>query len=248
MTHSPDNPDRRRPDRPPGRTGRWLWFVAAGGLLILLLAWLFERFPNALSSEGEKMRFFYLLALLFGVSAGVAGGWRYRSRAVFKHVAAWIAIALVLLVGYSFRFEIEGLANRVAGELLPHRATVADAGAVTMRRGLNRHFNVDALVDGVSVRFLVDTGASVVVLSPNDARRLGFDPARLSFNRVYSTANGTVMGAPVRLDEVRIGPIAVRDVRASVNGGALDQSLLGLSFLDRIGAYEVRDDTLTLRP
>ena len=100
----------------------------------------------------------------------------------------------------------------------------------------------------MAIRFLVDTGASEVVLSPRDAERLGFDLKSLNFNRIYQTANGTVTGAPVRLEEIRIGPIVVSDVRASVNGAEMKRSLLGMSFLGRLGGYRVNGDVLTLSP
>ena len=156
-------------------------------------------------------------------------------------------IGVVLVVGYSFRHEFSGVRDRVVGEILPHQGMEDASGAITFRRGRDRHFHVDAMVDGVKVRFLVDTGATSVVLTPDDARRLGFDPARLSFTRVYSTANGTVRGAPVRLGEIRVGSISVRNVGASVNGVDMNQSLLGMSFLDRLAGYDVRRDTLTFR-
>ena len=101
-------------------------------------------------------------------------------------------------------------------------------------------------MNGVALRFLVDTGASDVVLGPADARRLGFDVAALDYSRRYRTANGVVFGAPVTLDRVRVGPIALDDVRASVNGAEMARSLLGMSFLGRLKGYEVSDDVLTL--
>ena len=87
-----------------------------------------------------------------------------------------------------------------------------------------------------------------MVLSPRDAERLGFDLNKLSFNRFYRTANGTVTGASVRLHEIRIGSLSVADVRASVNGAEMKRSLLGVSFLSRLGGYQVNDGVLTLRP
>ncbi len=94
--------------------------------------------------------------------------------------------------------------------------------------------------------FLVDTGATDVVLSVTDARRLGIDPDELSFTRLYDTANGTVSGAPVRLGEVSLGGVRVTAVRATVTDGGLNQSLLGLSFLNRLSGFEVRGGVLTL--
>ena len=235
------------PQPPPSRgSGIWVWLVGGAALAALIYA-LAQMFPNTLSSDGNQMRLVYMTMLLVLVASGIVGGRRYRFGAVVKQAAVWIAIALVLVVGYSFRHEFSDVKDRVVGEFLPHQGVEEASGAMTFRRANDRHFHVEASVDGVPIRFMVDTGASSVVLTPDDARRLGFDPARLSFTRVYNTANGTVRGAPVRLGEIRVGSISVRDVRASVNGVDMDQSLLGLSFLDRLDGYEVRRDTLTLR-
>ena len=93
----------------------------------------------------------------------------------------------------------------------------------------------------------MSAGVSDVVLVPSDAVRLGFDLSQLNYSRRYRTANGIVKCAPVELGRVRIGPIEVRNVRASVNGAPLGMSLLGVSFLERLSGYSVENGTLTLR-
>jgi aspartyl protease family protein len=121
-------------------------------------------------------------------------------------------------------------------------------GSVRFRVGQDGHFHIEAMVDGTRVRFLVDTGASEVVLSPGDARRLGFDLGRLSFTRMAETANGSVRSAPVTLHEMMVGGLRVNEVSASVNEAEMSESLLGMTFLNRLGGFEVSGDTLTLRP
>ncbi len=201
------------------RKGWRLTLVAAVVALVGFLAW---RFPEALSAQGDWVRVFTLVALLALVSGGV-------------------------VAGYSYRAELGDVGERVLGNLLPHRGTEVEGGAVVFRAGSDGHFRIEALVDGAPVRFLVDTGASDVVLSPADARRLGFALEDLAFTRRYATANGVVRGAPVRLGEVVVGPIRLTGVAASVNESPMDGSLLGLSFLGRLGSYEVRGGALTLR-
>jgi aspartyl protease family protein len=213
---------------------------------VALVAFLASRYPDAVSSQGDWANVTYLVALLALVSAGVVAGRRLDVPTAAKHAAAWVGVALLLVVGYSYRIEIGGIGERVLGQLLPHRGTVVDEGTVTFQAGNDGHFRVEAMVDGTSLRFLVDTGASDVVLSPTDARRLGFDLDRLAFSRFYATANGQVRGAPVRLREVKVGPILVSDVRASVNEADMGSSLLGMSFLGRLEYYEFRAGTLTL--
>jgi aspartyl protease family protein len=98
------------------------------------------------------------------------------------------------------------------------------------------------------VRFLIDTGASGVVLTPGDARRLGFDPRRLRYTRIAETANGTVRSAPIRLDFIAVGQIRMLDFPASVNEADMTDSLLGMSFLSRLRSFEVRDGLFIMRP
>ena len=100
----------------------------------------------------------------------------------------------------------------------------------------------------MSLALLVDTGASTVVLKPADAARIGIDTSALSFTTPVSTANGTTYAAPVRLKSVSVGPLEVRDVEALVaQPGALNENLLGMSFLKRLRSYEFTGDFLTLR-
>jgi aspartyl protease family protein len=107
------------------------------------------------------------------------------------------------------------------------------------------HFIVDAAVNGTSVRLLVDTGASLVTLTPADARAAGISPGELVFNHRVSTANGFARMAPVTLREIRIGQLSIYDVPAAVLEN-LNISLLGMSFLSRLQGYEMRDGKLTI--
>ncbi len=113
--------------------------------------------------------------------------------------------------------------------------------------GPRGHFLVNAVVDGFEIRFLIDTGASTVMLTPQDARRLGFRPRHDDFSERYSTPSGFMRGAPVTLREVRIGPLVVDDVRATVAERPSGISLLGMSFLRRLEGYEVSGDKLVMR-
>ncbi len=218
--------------------------LVLGGLVLFLAL----QFPEALTTQDDQIQLTQAL-LLVGVIGGAAiAHGRFKARQALRYGAIWVGLGAVLLLGYSFRAEFSAIGDRLAGELLPHRAQETAGGAVMVRAGENDHFIVEARVNGMPIRFLVDTGASDVVLSPRDAERLGFDLSKLSFDRFYRTANGTVTGASVRLHEVRIGSLSVKDVRASVNGAEMKRSLLGMTFLSRLGGYQVNDGVLTLIP
>lgn len=162
-----------------------------------------------------------------------------------RNALAWLAIAAGLLLAYSFKDEFTAGFNRTFAELLPYRG-IATEDSVMFRARRDGHFVVEARVDGKTVRFLLDTGASDVILSPADAERLGMDLSRLRFDIPYQSANGRVMAAAVTLSEVAIGPIVLANVRAAVNGAPMAESLLGMSFLGRLKGWRIDGDRLTL--
>lgn len=137
----------------------------------------------------------------------------------------------------------------VASQAPPEAPPLLSTGhnSVVFNAGPNGHYLVDALVNGRPVRFLVDTGATVVALSASDAERVGLDVRTLDFSGVVQTANGTTRVAGVTLDDIRIGEIEMRDVKAAVIEKPMGISLLGMSFLRRLPGFEVRDRQLIMR-
>lgn len=127
-------------------------------------------------------------------------------------------------------------------------ASTAATRSLTVSADLNGHFVVHPALNGQRVRMLVDTGASLVALSHEDAALLGIKVSQKDFTRRSSTANGVVATAPVRIKEIRIGDITVRDIEAAVlPPRALHTSLLGMSFLRRLEGFEISKGRLQLR-
>jgi len=162
-------------------------------------------------------------------------------------VAIWAALLIALTGVYAYRFEASDIVGRIAGELFPSEPEVGRGGEVIVNRRLSGEFAIAGRVNGARVTFLFDTGASAVVLTAADARRAGVDAGRLTFDAPVTTANGPAMAAEVRLDQIAVGPIVMRNVAALVaRPGALDESLLGMSFLERLKSYTVERDRLIL--
>jgi aspartyl protease family protein len=163
-------------------------------------------------------------------------------------VAVLVGIGFAALSGGGWWRQVSAPPARspnIAGN--PPDATAADdAWQYVVEAGPEGHFAIEGTVNGVPVTFLVDTGASEIVLTMADARRLGFDPRHLEFSQRFRTANGEVQGAPVRLRELRVGQFSLYDLDASVNAGPLPISLLGMNFLDRLHGYRVKDGRLIL--
>ena len=186
-------------------------------------------------------RFAYLALIGAAVIAGVFAAYRGRLGSGLRDGLVWGLIILGLVAAY-------GLKDDIRSALLPHQAVQTAGESLVLRRGRDGHFHLTAEVNGAQVRFLVDTGASDVVLTRDDAVRAGLDPARLDFTRRAMTANGPVMTAPVRLDRVAVGELEARDVPAVVGGGGLFQSLLGMSYLDGFRRISVEGDRMILTP
>lgn len=131
---------------------------------------------------------------------------------------------------------------------VPGHAMVSETGQISVPRAPDGHYYLTLEVDGTPVRFIVDTGASDMVLSLDDARRIGLVTGDLRFTGRARTANGEVSTAPVWLDEVALGPVVHRDVAARVSQGEMPGSLLGMGYLSRFASLSIENGRLTLTP
>ncbi|RYH03207.1 TIGR02281 family clan AA aspartic protease [Salipiger sp. IMCC34102] len=138
-----------------------------------------------------------------------------------------------------------GLWGDISRDILP-RQSVTQGGDIVLPQQADGHYYVQLDVNGTPIDFVVDTGASQMVLSRADALRAGLDPESLRYLGSASTANGVVRTANVRLDSVRLGPLTETDVPAVVNEGEMFGSLLGMSYLSRFSAIQIRDGELVL--
>ena len=196
-------------------------------------------------------RFVTLSAIATMMAAGVLAGRRQWGESI-RQAGVWLLIILMLAAGYLYRFDLQDFGNRLTAGLIPGRAVVTTSASgeqiLVIHKGVGGHYEADVSIDGTPLRMLVDTGASSVVLSYEDAMRLGINPDNLVFSIDVSTANGRALAAPVTLRQVAIGPILRGTIRGMVTEqGRLEQSLLGMSFLETLGSIEITRDELRLR-
>jgi len=235
-------PDETTPSTTDRR--RWVTFTTVFLVLTGLLLGLSAMFGPT-DVKQRVMQTLYGLVWIVVVSAWVAFSPKHRDR--LKHAFIWACIVLVLVAGYSYRFELGAIRDRIVSTLVPEYGMQADDRSMTFSIADDGHFYVRARIGGVPVRFLVDTGASHIVVAPADAERLGFDLENLSFNRIYATANGTVRGAAVILKDFSIGSLRFERIGASVNEAPMNTSLLGMSFFNRLEGYAATRQQLTIR-
>jgi aspartyl protease family protein len=218
--------------------------VVAAGLVLLIVS---DAGTLVGLTQDQFGRLIPLVVILVFVAAGLFSR-RHRLGEMVGNLVLWVGIFGVALVGYAYRDDLSGVASRVFGELMPGSAVVdTERGTATFRSGIDGHFTINAEINGTSVRTIFDTGASAVVLTHADAIKAGIDTDALRYDISVQTANGTGRAAGITLATLDVGGIIRNRVRAFVaERGALDTSLLGMSFLGTLSRYGVSGNSLEL--
>ncbi len=242
------SPWERPPEDDPGPGGgtagrRFLIVLLVIGALLLGLNFAFPDWGG----RGSTFSLVYNVSWITLLAASAITFSRTSMKIHARNALIWLGIFILVIVGASFWEEWRGLGSRVAGSLVPGRV-IEEGQAIWVQRAEDGQFWLLGEVNGTEVRFLVDTGASVVVLTMEDAERAGIFVGPADFTGFAQTANGTIAVAPVRIGALVVGSITEVDVPGIVNRGELGASLLGMSFLSRLSGFEVRGDRLYLNP
>ncbi len=219
-----------------------IFIMLLSGMIVLLV----NKFPNILQNKQNYFNIIMAISMLIFLIMGV---FRRNINWVFllKTSTCWLGIVLVLISGYSYQYEISMVYKRILGNIIPSLAQNNHDGTITLYVGQDGHFMANAKVNGATVQFLVDTGASFVLLTPADASRAGFDINRLTYSSAVQTANGTTSTALITISQIQIGNILIKNVLGGVSReGDLDTSLLGMSFLTKLSNYNVSHGMLTM--
>lgn len=230
---------------PPIRRSGWALLALVVGLGLMLFA-LSQLFPGQVDAKEDWAGIAGGLGFAVLIGARLLSG-RLAS-GTGKHLAIWAAVVVVLILGYSFRGDLTGLFQRVRSEVIPSYPVQASGGEMVIARDGDGSFVVMGQVNGQPVRFLIDTGASDIVLSPADAQRLGVDPSSLVFGKPVETANGLGYGAPFTASTLQVGSIALTEVPMSINKAPMSTSLLGMAFFNRMKSFRVEGERLYIRP
>jgi aspartyl protease family protein len=156
-----------------------------------------------------------------------------------RAAVVWILLFVGVIGAY-------GLWNDIRDDILPRQSVISETGQITVPRGPDGHFYLSLDLNGTKVRFVVDTGATDIVLTREDAARAGIDPASLVFSGRAFTANGEVRTASARIERMTLETVTDTDVRVRITAGEMDTSLLGMSYLDRFERIEIAEDRLLL--
>ncbi|MET3664008.1 TIGR02281 family clan AA aspartic protease [Caulobacter sp. 1776] len=245
----PWDPSERTAPPTPGPVPRhrlWLWLALLTAVALIALA-LARAFPEAIRTSDDKASLFYQLGLVVLVSTALLRGMRGTIGQHLKYAALWAGIIAVLALGYAYRAELSDVPQRLKLAFNVGTPVQVAERTLVVPQGEDGSYVVDGLVNGQRVRFMVDTGATQTVLSPDDARRLGLPVDTLDYGYEAETANGKGYSAAYDTRSLAVGPIKLEGFRVMVNKAPMSGSLLGMSFLQRLDAFEFRDRRLTLK-
>jgi len=186
----------------------------------------------------ENQKLIFLSIILIVLLSSYLINMRDNLSKFFKSAAAWVIIFSCFVAGYGF------WQDKI--EQKPFNA-VDNSSDIAVKMNEDGHFHTTVLVNGVELKFLIDTGATHIVLTKEDARKIDYDISKLIFWGKSNTANGVVKTAPIRLRSIKIGQYADTNILAYINEGVMRQSLLGMSFLSNFTSVEIRKNTLYLR-
>ena len=189
-------------------------------------------------TDHEQARLTYLIILLIFVMCSFGFYYRKNLERITRHFLSWALIFIGLVTAYGFK-------DVLTAALFPQIGHQRGETFVYSKAG-DGHFYLQLVVNGEKVKFLLDTGATNLVLNKKTAEKVGFDPNELSYNFKTYTANGISRSAKILIQEIKIGSLYDYDVSAMVAEGALFMPLLGMTFLSQFGEISINGDKLTL--
>jgi aspartyl protease family protein len=234
-----------KPRRKASRLGFTLWLCTLA-VLGLSLWGLSELFPNGNPNWLDTATLVRMVAILAVISSGLLFIREVNLKQTVRNILMWVGIMGVLALGFAYQEPLRDAAFRLRSGLIPGYPVQTGMRQMAISESEGGHYLVYGTVNGVRVRFLIDTGASDIVLSPSDAKRAGLDFSLLDFDHRYETANGVGRGALTRIRDLAVGGAHFSDVAVSVNQADMNASLLGMAFLRRFKSFSFRQGRLTL--
>jgi len=227
----------------------WVVLGIIGAVAILLIV--NHDQGSILGIQNDKFAHTLFLGIWGTVIAAAIIPRKHEWKNFARNAAAWIGIFLVAMALYIYRFDIQDLASRMSAGLIPGSPVSSQTSngrpQVMLIKSSDGHFNAKFNVVGKPINFLVDTGASTIVLSHEDAQTIGIDTSALAYSIIVNTANGTTRAAKTTLANVSIGEISRDRLPALIaQKGNLNGSLLGMNFLETLWGFEFRGDRLIL--
>ena len=190
--------------------------------------------------ENDLASFIYLSVLVAVILGSVLMSRRGELGKVFRQAGIWLLIFMGVVALVTSLQDIRQSDKSMSFQK-------SENGSIIIPKEVDGHYHLTLTINDRTIDFLVDTGASDIVLTRQDAARVGFDPDRLDYWGTANTANGRVRLATVRLETVRLADLVDRNILASVNDAPMEKSLLGMRYLSRFRAIEMTKNQMILR-
>lgn len=199
---------------------------------------------NSVSSS-DFAQIIYILILIILLTIGLINQ-KITANKVIKYLLIWVLIASIAILAYSFRHNVSDIKDQVVTDLFPSKAVNKNNRQLTISISQDNHFYIILKIKNKDIKFMIDTGASEVIIDKKIAHEIGFDLKNLYYDKVFYTANGQVSGASILFEEIDISGIKFRNISASISSAELPIPLLGMSFLKKFKKYEFYRDKLVL--
>ncbi len=194
-----------------------------------------------------------LLALLMCFGGAMLSRSDSRPSRLARDLVIWLGLILLLVAGYSLRDKIGfGGSSRPeppgrSSSLVPVPPSSPTKASIRIRKRHDGRFGTRARVDGAPVQFLIDPGATTVMLTSADARAAGIRVSDADYTTAIATAGGVTKAASVRVKSIAIGPVTISNIEALVaQPGSLSESLLGMNFIQRLDTFKMTNRHVTL--
>ena len=167
---------------------------------------------------------------------------------IVRTALAWVAIFAVFIIGFSYQNEIFAVWNRVSGEVTRANEQFVDCDMLRIRQSADGHFWVNATVNELPVRFLIDSGATTTAMTLQTARDAGIEISESPFPVVLTTANGTVSAQRGTIQALQIGSMVARELPVVVAEEFGDSNVIGMNFLSKLRSWRVEGTEMVLEP
>ena len=195
----------------------------------------------------ETGQIIYYVAILTLVGMAVVSRAKFHGWSKTAQMAAvWIVIIAMLIAMATYWDDLKN--SKFMANLIPGNAIENEDGSMSFMRADGGHFFVNTEVNGETIKFLLDTGATNISFSKEDAKKIGVNPDDLVYSRRVYTANGESKAAPFRIKTMKVGSLILTDLQAHVGAGEMNDSLLGMTFLNKMKSYKVEGSRLTIYP
>jgi aspartyl protease family protein len=228
---------------------KFLLKVLIFGLILLIASKILPLFDTQSTIINTSLipQILFFVILIFFLVRGYITNRRETKSIPITNILLWLMIFVMLIIGYAFRFELESFKKRILAVIIPSYSWTNEQGELVIARNQDGHFYLDATTtDNHKIKFLIDTGATDIAITKNDAIKLGFNLSNLKYTKQYNTANGTSFAAPVRIKQLTIGKKTFYNLEAHISSGGLDISLLGMSLIGEFKNFKITNDLLIM--